>query len=160
MATDQIAVTTPSDTEIVMTRTFNAPRELVFDAHSSCEHMSHWWGPRKYEFADCEIDFRVGGTWRIVQRGPDGEIPAFRGEYLEIVRPERLVWTFGWDGAPGQSGPEEMTFEERDGVTTLTTRSVFPSAVERDAVMQSGMLEGAVETYERLEEYLAERTGV
>jgi uncharacterized protein YndB with AHSA1/START domain len=160
MATDQIAVTTPSDTVIVMTRTFNAPRELVFDAHSSCEHMSHWWGPRRYEFADCEIDFRVGGTWRIVHRGPDGEIPAFRGEYLEIVRPERIVWTFGWDGAPGEPGPEEMTFEEHDGVTTLTTRSTFPSAAERDAVLQSGMLEGAVETYERLEEYLADRASV
>jgi uncharacterized protein YndB with AHSA1/START domain len=160
MASDQLTVTTPSDTEIVMTRTFDAPRELVFDAHSSCEHMARWWGPRKYEFADCEIDFREGGAWRIVHRGPDGEIPAFRGEYLEIVRPERIVWTFGWDGAPGQVGPETFTFEEHDGLTTLTTRSVFPSAEVRDAVMESGMLEGAVETYDRLEEYLqAVRTG-
>src|SRR5207248_11257168 len=94
-------LTTPSDLEIVMTREFDAPRDLVFEAHSSCEHMSHWWGPRRYEFSSCEIDFREGGTWRIVHRGADGEIPAFRGELREIVRPERIVWTFEWEGVPG-----------------------------------------------------------
>ena len=68
--------------KIVMTRVFDAPRELVFDAHSSCEHVSHWWGPRDHEVVTCEIDFRPGGAWRITHRGPDREIPAFFGEYL------------------------------------------------------------------------------
>src|SRR4029079_12662486 len=102
-----LQVTAPSDTEIVMTRVFDAPRDLVFEAHTSCEHVSKWWGPRKYETVSCEIDFRVGGTWRIVHSGPDGEIPAFYGEYLEIERPERFTWTFNWEGA-GEGGPESF----------------------------------------------------
>jgi uncharacterized protein YndB with AHSA1/START domain len=145
-------VETP-DREIVMTRVFDAPRELVFDAHASCEHMSKWWGPRKYEASSCEIDFRTGGTWRIVLKGPDGEVPGFHGEYLEVVRPERFTWTFVWEGA-GEDGPETFTFEEHDGKTTLTTRSTFPTVEERDAVLESGMLEGAGQTYDRLDEYL------
>ncbi len=150
----QHTLTTPSDREIVMTRVFDAPRELVFEAHASCEHMSRWWGPRKYEVVSCEIDFRPSGAWRIVHRGAEGEIPGFRGEYLEIVRPERFVWTFEWEGMPGHVGPETYTFEERDGLTTLTTTSVFGSIEERDGVLGSGMESGAQESWERLDEYL------
>ncbi len=151
---NKLTVTTPSDREIVMTRVFDAPRDLVFEAHSSCEHMSNWWGPRKYEFSSCEMDFRPGGTWRIVHRGPEGEIPAFRGEFREIVRPERLVWTFEWEGMPGHISVETVTFEEHDGKTTITGTSVFDSAEDRDGMLQSGMEEGAAETYDRLDEYL------
>jgi uncharacterized protein YndB with AHSA1/START domain len=150
---NQLMVTTPSDREIVMTRVFDAPRELVFEAHSACEHISKWWGPRKYEVADCEIDFRPGGSWRVVHRAPDGGMHTFFGEYLEIVRPERIVWTFGFDDVPA-SGPETYVFEEHDGKTTLTTTSVFPSAEVRDEVIESGMVSGAEETYDRLDEYL------
>lgn len=150
----ELTVTTPSDREMVMTRVFDAPRDLVFEAHTSFEHMSNWWAPRKYEVASCEIDFRPGGAWRIVHRGPDGNEIAFHGEYREIVRPERIIWTFGSDGMPGSPGPETMVFEEHDGKTTLTTTSVFNSAEERDGVLESGMEAGAVETYERLDEYL------
>jgi uncharacterized protein YndB with AHSA1/START domain len=149
----KLTVTTPSDREIVMSRVFDAPRDLVFEAHSSCEHLSHWWGPRKYEVASCEIDFRPGGAWRIVLRGPDGEIPFF-GEYLEVVRPERIVWTFGF-GDMAAGGPETYTFEEHDGKTTITSRAVFGSIEERDGVLESGMQTGAEETYDRLAEYLA-----
>jgi uncharacterized protein YndB with AHSA1/START domain len=152
----ELTLETPSDREIVMTRVFDAPRELVFEAHSSCEHMSRWWGPRRYAFASCSMDFRPGGAWRIVLRGPDGEIPGFRGEYREIVRPERIVWTFEWAGMPGQVGPETMVFEEHDGRTTLTTTSVFTTKEERDGVIESGMVSGAAETYERLDSYLAD----
>ena len=147
-------LTTPSDREIVMTRVFDAPRDLVFDAHGSCEHMSNWWGPRKYDFASCEIDFRPGGRWRIVHRGPDGEIPAFRGEFREIVRPERIVWTFEWEGAPGHVSLGTVTFEDHDGKTTLTSTALFDSVEDRDGMLQSGMEEGAVETWDRLAEYL------
>ena len=151
---NELTVTTPSDREMVMTHVFDAPRDLVFEAHTSCEHISNWWGPRKYEVASCEIDFRPGGAWRIVHRGPDGEEIAFYGEYREIVRPERIVWTFGFEGMPGSPGPETMVFEEDDGKTTLTTTSVFNTVEERDGMLESGMESGAVETYERLDEYL------
>lgn len=149
-----LVVTTPTEREIVMSREFDAPRELVFEAHSSCEHMSRWWGPKKYEVVECEIDFRPGGTWRIVHRGPDGDRLTFFGEYIEIVPPERIVWTFGFEGMPGEPGPETYVFEERDGRTTITSSAVLGSMEERDALLESGMVEGATETYERLDEYL------
>jgi uncharacterized protein YndB with AHSA1/START domain len=148
-----MTLTTPSDTEVVITRTFDAPRDVVFETHTSCEHMSHWWGPRKYEVADCEIDFRPGGTWRIVHRA-EGQEHVFRGEYREIVRPERITWTFEWMGMPGHISVDTVTFEEHDGETTLTTTSVLDSVQDRDAMLQSGMESGLAETWERLDEYL------
>ena len=156
----ELVVTTPSDLEIVMSRVFDAPRDLVFEAHTSCEHLSRWWGPRKYEVVECDVDFRTGGTWRIVQRGPDGDLIAFFGEYTEIVRPERISWTFAFEGLSGQEGlkggpgPETLTLEEHDGKTTITSTSFFTSVEDRDAALGSGMEEGAAETYERLDEYL------
>jgi uncharacterized protein YndB with AHSA1/START domain len=152
---NELKVTTPSDREIVMTRVFDAPRDLVFAAHTSCEHMAHWWGPRKYEFASCEMDFRPGGKWRIVHRGPEGEEDqGFRGEFREIERPERIVWTFEWEGMPGHISVDTLTFEEHDGKTTITGTSVFDTVEDRDGMLQSGMEEGAAETYDRLDEYL------
>jgi uncharacterized protein YndB with AHSA1/START domain len=151
---DQLTVTTPSDREIVMTRVFDAPRDLVFEAHTSCEHMSQWWGPRRYEISSCEMDFRPGGAWRIVHNGPDGDIPGFRGEFREIVRPERIVWTFEWEGMPGHVSVDTLTLVERDGRTTLTATSVFDTVEDRDGMLESGMEEGAAETYDRLIEYL------
>ncbi|MQB01030.1 MAG: polyketide cyclase [Actinobacteria bacterium] len=150
----ELRITTPSEREIVMTREFDAPRDLVFEAHTSCEHMSRWWGPRKYEFASCDIDFRAGGKWRIVHRGPDADEYAFYGEYREIVRPERIVWTFEFEGFPGSVSVETLTLEEHDGKTTLTATSVYDTVQERDEMLQSGMEEGARETMERLDEYL------
>jgi uncharacterized protein YndB with AHSA1/START domain len=152
---NQLKVTTPSDREIVMTRVFDAPRDLVFEAHTSCEHMSKWWGPRKYEVASCDIDFRQGGAWRIVHRGPDGvEEHGFRGEFKEIVRPERIVWTFEYEGMPGHVSVDTLTLEEHDGKTTLTATSVFDNVEDRDGMLQSGMESGAAETWDRLAEYL------
>jgi len=151
---NKLKVTTPSDKEIGMERVFDAPRDLVFEAHSSCEHLSHWWGPRKYEVVSCEVDFRPGGAWRIVHRGPDGEEYAFRGEYREIVPPERIVWTFEFEGWPGQVTVETMTLEEHDGKTTFTSTSVFDSVEARDAMLESGMESGAAEGMDQLDEYL------
>jgi uncharacterized protein YndB with AHSA1/START domain len=149
----KLEVTTPSEREILMTRLFGAPRELVFEAHSSCEHLKNWWGPRKYEIAECDLDFRPGGAWRVVHRA-EGEEHVFSGEYREIVPPERIVWTFEWGGAPGHISVETLTLEEQDGKTLVTARSVFDSVEDRDGMMQSGMEEGAAETYDRLDEYL------
>jgi uncharacterized protein YndB with AHSA1/START domain len=148
-----LKVTTPSDKEIVITRIFDAPRDLVFEAHTSCEHMSNWWGPRKYEVADCEVDFRPGGTWRMVHRA-EGEEHEFKGEYRDIVRPERITWTFEWMGMPGHISVDTVTFEEQNGKTTLTTRSVFDTKEDRDGMLQSGMESGLAESWERLDEYL------
>jgi uncharacterized protein YndB with AHSA1/START domain len=151
----KLVVTLPSDLEIVMTRVFDAPRALVFEAHTKAEHMAQWWGPRRHKMTHCEMDFRPGGAYRYVLTGPDGTEHGFRGEYREIVAPERITWTFEYEGAPGHVAVETLTLEEHDGKTTLTTRSVAGTVEERDAVLQSGMEEGAAETWDRLAEYVA-----
>jgi uncharacterized protein YndB with AHSA1/START domain len=150
----KLTVTTPSDREIVMTRVFDAPRDLVFEAHSSCEHLSHWFGPRRYEIVHCEVDFRPGGMWRIVHRDPDGEEYAFHGEYREIVRPERITWTFEFEGMPGAVSVETMTLEEHGGKTTFTATSSYDSVEARDGMLESGAESGAAESWDRLDEYL------
>ena len=149
----KLQVTTPSEREIVMIRVFDAPRDMVFEAHSSCEHMSKWWGPRKYEVADCEMDFRDGGKWRIVHRAP-GEEHGFRGEFREIVRPERITWTFEYEGMPGHVSVQTVTFDEQNGKTTLTATASFDTVEERDGMLESGMEGGAAESMDRLAEYL------
>ena len=151
----KLVVTTPSDLEIVMWRSFDAPREIVFEAHSKAEHLKRWWGPRKYDMPVCDIDFRPGGAWRMVHWA-DGEEYAFRGTFLEIVPPEKIVWTFEWEGLPGHVSTETMVLTEQDGVTTLTTTSVFATKEDRDGMLQSGMEEGASESMDRLDELLVE----
>lgn len=154
MGDHSMQVTTPSDREVVMTRVFDAPRDLVFEAHTSCEHMSHWWGPRRYVISECDIDFRPGGAYRIVQRGAEGDEYAFRGEFREIDRPSRIVWTFEWEGMPGHISVQTVTFDEQDGKTTLTATAVYDSVEDRDGTLASGMTEGAAETWDRLAEYV------
>jgi uncharacterized protein YndB with AHSA1/START domain len=149
-----MSVTLPSDREIVLTRVFDAPRRLVFEALTSCEHLKHWWGPRRYTVASCKMDFRPGGAYRIVQSGADGAEFGFRGEYREIVPPERIVQTFEFEGMPGHISVETLTLVEQDGKTTYTSTSVFDSVEDRDGMLQSGMEEGASETMDRLAEYL------
>jgi uncharacterized protein YndB with AHSA1/START domain len=149
-----LSVTLPSDREIVMTRVFEAPRRLVFKALTNCEHLKHWWGPRRYTVASCEMDFRPGGAYRIVQRGADGAEFGFRGSYREIVPPERIVQTFEFEGMPGHVSVETLTLVEQEGKTIYTVTSVFDSVEDRDGMLQSGMEEGANETMDRLAEYL------
>jgi len=151
-----LTLTVPSDREIVMTRVFDAPRELVFEAHSKCEHLAKWWGPRKYSLAICELDFRPGGAYRFVHRGPDGmEEHGFRGEFREIAPPGRIVWTFEWEGMPGHVSVDTLTLEDLGGGRTkLTAHSLFDSVEDRDGMLQSGMEEGAAETWDRLAEHL------
>jgi uncharacterized protein YndB with AHSA1/START domain len=146
------AVTVSGDREVVMTRVFDAPRELVFRAHSSCEHISRWWA--RGNPMDCELDFRPGGRWRFVEHGPEGD-HAFRGEYREIVAPERIVQTFEWEGLPGHIVEDTHVFTEEDGKTTLTTTAVFASTEDRDGMLSSGMEVGAEESARHLDELLA-----
>jgi len=136
-------------------RVFDAPRHLVWEAMSKAEHYPHWWGPRGTTMLSCELDFRPGGSWRFVTRGPDGNEYAFRGEIREVVPPERIVQTFEFEGMPGAAMLDALTLTEQEGKTILTATSTLesgsPEAV--DAMLQSGMAEGAAETYDRLEEY-------
>jgi uncharacterized protein YndB with AHSA1/START domain len=143
-----------SDLEIELTRVFNAPRRLVFEAHSKAEHIRRWWGPRNMTMVVCEMDFRPGGKWRYVTRKATGQEYGFGGEYRDIVPPEWFSWTFGFDGMPGQPGLEIYRFEEHDGKTTLISSAKFDSIEQRDGVIASGMEKGAAEMWDRLEEHL------
>lgn len=145
--------TTPSDREIVMTRVFDAPRAIVFDAYTNPEHLPHWFGPRGWTLPVCEIDLRPGGAWRFVLRGPDGTEMGMRGVYQEIAPPERLVSTESFDDYPGET-INTLILSEQDGKTTYSVTVLYPSEEVRDAVLASGMQEGASESFDRLAEYL------
>jgi uncharacterized protein YndB with AHSA1/START domain len=154
--TNALKVTLPSDTTIRLTREFDAPRDLVFEAMSKPEYIKQWWGPRGTELTRCEMDFRVGGAWNFVSRGDDGIEHPFKGEYREIVRPELVEQTWIYDVAPmnEHESIERMTLEERDGRTYFTTLVTHGSKEARDGHVNSGMEGGASETFDRLEELL------
>ena len=144
----------PSDREMVMARVFDAPRELVFRAHTDPSLIPQWWGRASYTTTIDKMDVRPGGVWRFVQRGPDGNEYAFNGVYREIVPPERLVYTFEFEGMPGHSSAETVALEDRGGKTKLTATSVFQTVEDRDGMLKSGMEQGAIETWDRLAELL------
>jgi uncharacterized protein YndB with AHSA1/START domain len=147
-----ITVTTPSDTTLRMTRTFDAPRDLVFAAHTQAEHLKHWWG--RGNPLDVQIDFRVGGKWRFVETA-DGEQHAFRGEFREINAPETYTWTFEYEPLAGHVAVERVDFTEQDGRTTVTSLTTFDSKADRDGMLESGMESGAEQSYRALDDYLA-----
>jgi uncharacterized protein YndB with AHSA1/START domain len=149
-----LVVTTRGEREIVLTRVFDAPRDLVFEAWTKPEHVVHWYGRHGWTLDVCEIDLRVGGRWRYVMHGPRDRSMGLGGVYLEIAAPERLVSTEAFDGYPGES-TNTLILTERDGRTTLTITSLASSAEIRDAIIQSGMEEGAAETMDRLAGLLA-----
>jgi uncharacterized protein YndB with AHSA1/START domain len=144
----------PGKQEIVMTRVFDAPRERVFKAYTDPSAIPQWWGPKSFTTVVDKMDVRHGGIWRFVQRDPDANEYAFRGVYHEASPPERLVQTFEFEGMSGYVSLETATFEDHDGKTTLTGRSVFQTVEDRDLALQSGMEEGASESMNRLAEYL------
>jgi uncharacterized protein YndB with AHSA1/START domain len=153
--TGTLEVEARGDREIVMTRVFDAPRELVFDALTKPELLKRWFGPHGWTLTECEVDLRVGGAWRFFSHGPEGSTMGMRGVYREIVRPERVVYTESFDEWAEQgSALITTTLVERDGRTTLTCVSVAPSREVRDAVIASGMEHGAAETYDRLADTL------
>jgi len=151
--TGTLKVTTPSDREIVMTRVFDAPRDLVFDAFTKPELLKRWFGPRGWSLIVCEVDLKVGGGFRFVLRGPDGREMGMRGVYREIVRPEHSVHLESFDDFPGESQVTTLLVE-REGKTTLTATVLYTSQEIRDAVSKSGMEHGAAESYDRLAELL------
>jgi uncharacterized protein YndB with AHSA1/START domain len=157
--TNALKVTLPSDTQILLTREFNAPRHLVWEAMTKPELVKQWWGPRGTELSVCEIDLRPGGAWRFVSRGPDGIEHPFKGVYKEIAAPERIVQTWVYDVPPFNEfeSVETATLEERDGRTTLETLVQHKTKEARDGHVGSGMEKGAGETMDRLEELLAKK---
>ncbi|RKS72190.1 uncharacterized protein YndB with AHSA1/START domain [Actinomadura pelletieri DSM 43383] len=154
-----MTVATPSDRAIVMTRTFAAPRALVFAAWTRPELVSRWYGAHGWDIVSATIDLRVGGSWRFLWRGPHGASMAAGGVYREVTPPERLVYTESFDEA-WYSGEAVVThdFTERDGTTTLDTTFLFDSRETRDRVIESPMDRGVAEGYDRLDDVLHELT--
>jgi uncharacterized protein YndB with AHSA1/START domain len=142
----------PGKQEMVMTRVFDAPRELVFRVHTDPNLIPQWWGPRRFTTTVDRMDAKMGGIWRFVQHDAEGSEYAFHGVYHEVASPERLVQTFEFEGMPGHVLLETMTLEEFEGRTKLTARSVFQSVEDRDGMLQSDMEEGAAESWDRLAE--------
>lgn len=153
---DSFKVTTPSDCEIRLTRLFDAPRQLVFDVMTKPEHVREWWGRlgEGYSVPICEIDFRVGGAWRFVNRHPKGEA-AFYGEYKEIDPPGRVVFTEIFEAFPDAVSTVTAELTEELGKTRLTATVRYPSAEVRDMVLGTGMAHGAGISYDRLEDLVA-----
>lgn len=148
----------PSDCEIVLTRVFQAPRQLVYDAFSKPEILKKWFGPRGWSLVICDVDARVGGGFRFLLRGPEGRELGMRGVYRELSSPERSVHLESFDDFPGESVVTAV-LTESDGATTLVSTILYPSRDVRDAVIKSGMEHGAAESYDKLAEMLAMAVG-
>jgi uncharacterized protein YndB with AHSA1/START domain len=153
-----LKVTTPSDTDLVMARTFIAPRELVFEALTKPEHIVRWFGSREHMLAVCEVDLRVGGTARFVWRFDDGSNMGITWVYKEITPPEQIAFSEAFDDPfreeMGGTTANVFTLDERDGKTTLSYTTTYRSREDRDRARATGMEEGAGETFDRLAELL------
>lgn len=162
-ATNVLAVTTPSDLEISMTRSFDAPRQLVFDAWTKPEHLLHWFGQgdkqlKGWKLTTCEVDLRPGGAYHFVWEGPEGEVLGIAGVYREIEPPARIVSTELFDepyrDEMGGEVTNTLTLKEHDGRTTWRQTSLYSSREARDGALQSGMESGAAEGFDTLAAYL------
>lgn len=154
------------DREYVVTRRFDAPAALIFEAHTTPELIKRWWGFDTSEWLVCEVDFRVGGAWRNVIRDFGMEV-GFHGTYLEIEEPRRLVATEVYEGAPVPEGGElddtgtvntTTLVEDGSGVTTMTVHVRHALPEHRDAMLETGMEDGMQVAYDRLEELVRERS--
>jgi len=150
-------LTFPSDTQIVITREFAAPKHLVYRAVTEPELVKRWWNAKRGEVTVSEIDLRVGGKWRSVMVTPDGFEVAFHGEYREIVPNERIVSTEVYEGTPDPNPDDNatvntVTLTEQAGRTTMNVVIDCPSPEVRDAIIESGMEEGMQDAYDLLEE--------
>jgi uncharacterized protein YndB with AHSA1/START domain len=150
--TDTFKLDLPSDNEFCISREFNAPRELIFDCWSKPEHVRRWW--HAYGgLTTCDIDFRVGGTWRYTFPSEHGEI-GFNGVYQEISRPERIVHTMIFEPMPGDPAIITVTLEDIGGRTRVTEMTSVASKEIRDAIIATGMESGARLSYDQLETLL------
>jgi uncharacterized protein YndB with AHSA1/START domain len=154
---DTFKVTTPSDRVICLTRLFDAPRDLVYEAMTKPEHIKRWWGclGDGYSVPVCEVDLRVGGKWRFVNRHPGGDAE-FYGVYREINPPGRVVFTEIYAPFPDGGSVVTATLTEENGKTRLVVEAEYPSLEVRDMVLGTGMANGAALSYDRLEEVAQE----
>jgi uncharacterized protein YndB with AHSA1/START domain len=152
MASNAAVVTLPSDTEVQITRVFDAPRDLVYRAWTTPDLIRRWWAGDRGEVTSVEVDLRVGGSWRYVMRANAGFEFAFRGEYVEIEPGERIVSTEEFEGAPGVKATSITTLTEQDGSTTLTILVQHASRQNRDAQVNSGMDTGLESSLAKLEQ--------
>lgn len=153
MAATTSATKAPAQHELIITRTFDAPRSLVFKAWTTPEHMVRWLGPRDFTAPSCKMDFRPGGAYRACICSPDGKNYWMRGAYREIVEPERLVFTFAWEeeGERGRDTVITATFGELGDKTRMTFRQAFFETIEQ----RDSHNEGWTECLERLAAYVA-----
>jgi uncharacterized protein YndB with AHSA1/START domain len=153
-----LTVTTPTDRQIVLTRVFDAPRRMVFDALTKPELLKRWFGARGWHLVVCEVDLRVGGAWRFVSRGPDGTELGHGGVYSVVLPPDRLVYTESFDDQsyPGESLITHVLVEQ-NARTTLTSTLLYASREGRDIVLSYPMQRGVAEGYDRLDGLLAEK---
>jgi uncharacterized protein YndB with AHSA1/START domain len=145
----------PSDREIVITRAFDAPRTVVFDAWTRAEHVAQWWDPNRTPLAVCEIDLRPNGAFRFVNQGPGGVDHPFTGIYREIAPPARLVFTAR--SASGAESVGTLVFSEHEGQTTLTMTIESASMADRDALLKMRVDVGTTRTLDNLDDYLGTR---
>jgi uncharacterized protein YndB with AHSA1/START domain len=141
----------PNDLEIVTTREFDAPLELVFDVFTKPEHVRNWFAPFEDQVTECSIDLRVGGSYHIVFVTPDGTECSFRGTYLEVEPPTRTVATWLFEGWPDAHAVETVGLQEKDGVTTLTMTLAFRDRAGRAHMTRS---DGQESSFDKLEDYL------
>jgi uncharacterized protein YndB with AHSA1/START domain len=152
--TGTLKVTTPNDQEVMLTRVFDAPRRMVFDAFTKPELLKRWFGPRGWSLSQCEVDLKVGGKWRFVLRSPEGQEMGMSGVWRELQPYDRMVHTESFDDFPGESQVTTV-LTEKDGKTTLQATVRYASKEVRDAVIASGMEHGAAESYDKLNEMFA-----
>lgn len=164
MSKTNLKIERPSEREFVVTHTFNAPRELVWQAWSQCEHLQQWWAPAGWSVPVCKMDFRVGGTWHYCMKGPmpDGTEMESWGltVYQEIVKPERIIALDQFADAEGNVSLEmpkmlnTITFTAVDDQTEVTSRSEFATVAELETVIEMGMEEGMTQSWDQLAEHL------
>jgi uncharacterized protein YndB with AHSA1/START domain len=152
-------ITPPGEPVIHIRRFFKAPPELVYRALTEPELVRRWFGPRYLEITVSEADLRVGGAWRVVHRAPDGTEFGFHGEFLELDPPRQRVGTFVYEGAPEHVATETIVCEAAEGGTMLVSTMVHDSVESRDMHVASGMEEGMLDSYSRLDELVAEEQG-
>lgn len=149
--------------ELTITRVFDAPREAVFEAFTTCKHLKNWWGPRAWPMSECTMDFRVGGVWHFCLRGPEGGESWGKAVYREIVKPERIVYTDYFSDKQGNIAPGmaestiTMKFEKQGAKTKLVGIGQYKTVEALEHVVAMGVVQGIKETLDRLEEHLAKK---
>jgi uncharacterized protein YndB with AHSA1/START domain len=160
MADERMHVET-TDRELIFTRVFDAPRELVFETFSDCEHLRNWWGPREWPLSTCDMDFREGGSWTYCMKGPEDQLACSKAVYGRIVTPELIEYQDYFLDESGEVNEElpnglmTLQFAVQGEGTKITGRAQYPGPTDLQTVLEMGIVEGMTETMDRLEELLA-----